>query len=80
MLGMASSSVQSTQALPWERQAAQQEVVQTLSDMKLALIASFKKSPSAAELLLVARRNELWPNLKAQSPLSAAEVSKVSWE
>ena len=81
VLGRASKAVQSTQALPWERQAAQEEVLKTITDMRVALIASYKKSPSTAELLLVTKKAELWPCLsEAQSSLSAAEVSAFPFE
>ena len=76
VLGTASKTVQSTQALPWERQAGQEMVVRTISDMRMALIASHKKSPTTSELLLVAQKEELWPSLlKEQASPPVAEVS-----
>ena len=76
VLATASKAVQRTQALPWERQAGQEQVLATISDMKLALIAQRKPSPSTAELLVVARKDVLWPNLlRDQPPPPVAEVS-----
>ena len=69
VLAKASKAVQRTQALPWERQAGQEEVLETLRDMRLALIASHKKTPSTSELLIVTRREELWPSLLKGQPL-----------
>ena len=77
VLGRASKAVQRTQALPWERQAGQDEVIQTIGDMRMALIASHKKSPSTSELLIAAKREELWPSLLKKHHLPpVAEVSK----
>ena len=78
VLGTASCAVQRTQALPWERQASQQQVVHTLGDMKVSLISQYKKSPSAAELLIAAEKEKLWPSLlEQQQSLPVPEVSSV---
>ena len=78
VLGSASKTVQSTQALPWERQAGQELVVETINNMRTTLIALYKKTPSTSELLLLEEKTKLWPVLlKGQHRLPAAEVSSL---
>ncbi|KAF0298367.1 hypothetical protein FJT64_004229 [Amphibalanus amphitrite] len=74
-----SKGVQSTRALPWERQASQTKLVDLLERMRVALVAQFKKTPTVSELLDVSEKEELWPSLlqnRATPP--ATEVAKVA--
>ena len=76
VLGTASKAVQKTQSLPWERHADQQQVVETIRRMKVALVTEHKKSPTTEDLLCLADKDQLWPRLSTkQSPVPAAEVS-----
>ena len=76
MLAAHSKSVQSTRALPWERQASQTRLVDLLERMRLALVAQFKKTPTVSELLDISEKEELWPSLlRNRAPPPAAEVN-----
>ena len=68
VLAAYSKAVQSTRALPWERQAGQDKVVDLLERMRLSLVALVKKTPSVSELVLVAEKEELWPSLLKDQP------------
>ena len=75
VLATFSKTVQSTKALRWERQAGHEDVASLLEQMRIALVAQFKKSPSASELLNVSEKEVLWPNLlKNQASPPAPEV------
>ena len=64
--------------MPWERLAAQKQVIEVLSEMRLALIASHKKSPSTSELLIVTKKEQLWPSLlKGHALPPVSEVSEI---
>ncbi|KAF0294904.1 Arachidonate 12-lipoxygenase, 12R-type [Amphibalanus amphitrite] len=79
VLATHSKGVQSTRALPWERQASQTKLVDLLERMRVALVAQFKKTPAVSELLDVSEKEELWPSLlqnRATPP--ATEVAKVA--
>ncbi|XP_043200760.1 uncharacterized protein LOC122371027 [Amphibalanus amphitrite] len=80
VLGAASKAVQRTQSLPWERHADQQEAVETIRRMKVALVTQHKKSPTTEDLLCLADKDELWPRLSASEPsVPAAEVAKIAF-
>ena len=63
VLAAASKAVQRTQSLPWERHADQQQVVETIRRMTVALVAKHKKPPSTDDLLCLAGEDQLWPRL-----------------
>ena len=75
VLGSYSEAVQSTQVLPWERQASQEDVGNLLERMRLSLVAQHKKSPSLSELLDIAENEKLWPSLsKSETTPPVQEV------
>ena len=53
-----SKTLQSTKALPWERQAGHEDAASLLERMRIALVAQFKKSPSASKLLNVSEKED----------------------